>query len=380
MSNWDEFYRLDTLKVSFLDSQAAKSAAIFANGKNQVALNIQVKILGKDNTLNFTEAELIKKIKLVNFSNGKALDSSWIYSSTSKGYVGPYQYLQNRDVSEENLDDSLAERTELITLYLSVTTPLLETDVAVEIDIPNVGAFNTTANGTSTINGGSVFRSPSYVHVSSLIPKIYSSGIEHFTIEGMPKNYDELDTVVSNMPIYTTGGSGVVYNKQYDGASSKKLVNITLSDPKFYIKKIQTNGGTVKNKKWNIPGNGCADIVYGDWGKRYDIEFLFINKSENGLLQNSILTLRNGKTYQDYHILSDDKRHVFNNTPKDHALQIFICNHRLPFGSGFGQHDWVDSSNQEVTITDNYGNESVITIRLDGYSWPSFKINGVKTV
>lgn len=382
MSNWSDFNRLDTLKVSFLDSSTAKSAAIFANGRNQVQIIVQVKILGRDNKpLDFTAAQLVKQLRLVNYSSGSTLSSSWSSSSVSQGYEGAYQYSPTRDSDEGEQVPSSETRDDFVILYVSSTTTSIETDIAVEIDIPNVGKFSTTANGTSTINApagsnGSVFRSPSYVHVSAIKPLNYSEGADHFIVDGMPKTFSDLQTVVSDMGISTQpfGTVAVTYN----GTSSKKIVNISLRPDKLYIKNITTNGGTVK-QGWTFDGNGYADVVYGANGNNYDTVFLFVNKYVNGLMPGNYICLKRTGTTRYYNIGHYDARHIIYSTPKSNNIQVVISNHRVPNVNGlYHQYGWYDQPEQSITIYDNFGNMSTIKIKVNDDSWPGFLINDVK--
>lgn len=371
MSGWEDFKRLDTLRVHFRENSSAKNAEIFGNSNNQVAVTIQVKIIGtvdeKETVLHFTEAELAEQISLVRYSDGSAISSPWGSSAVSKGYDAAYQF---SNVRSESLIDADGDMS-YVTLYVSSSVSSVEDDFAVQIYVPGVGVFNTTRDGTGTDNDNSQFKSPSLVHILAIKPIDYSSGVDFLKTNNMPSagSHSQLDEKISD--VWVNG-----LNKNV-GIASTKEVTIVSSANKCYFKSITTNGGKVK-QSWNFPGNGFADCVYGAPGDNYDTIFLFINKKEFGFLRNNIIYLVKGNTTVNRYTVGerDDRFHWSSSVPTD-KIKVNICNHRVP-KKNYHQLNWHDEVEQSVTVTDNYGNTSVIKIKLDSGTWPGFRINGEK--
>lgn len=135
------------------------------------------------NTL--TESEIREVASLVNYTTGEkiSLDGGisdikwWNYSPTQSNYSSPLGY----DLTGMNkVSDALASDG-TVTLYVSARDISAETDIdiAAQIDVPGVGPFNTTAEGTDTKNSsdgteGSVFKAPSFIHVHAKLPVDYS--------------------------------------------------------------------------------------------------------------------------------------------------------------------------------------------------------------
>ncbi|HGJ5898340.1 hypothetical protein [Arsenophonus apicola] len=46
---WGNFYRLDSLDLSFVGNATAEKAIIFGNDTNQIAISVKVKIVDKNN-------------------------------------------------------------------------------------------------------------------------------------------------------------------------------------------------------------------------------------------------------------------------------------------------------------------------------------------
>lgn len=190
MSVWDDFKSLNQLKLSFSASAAAVSGIIYGNSRNQVAITVQVKVLGTDGQpLPLTADDLMGQVELVSYQTGLPLrlDGNgtnfrpWAYTTTADDFVGAVTYSSVTNTVPEQTNADLpfycTETAGTGTVYLSYFIYAEDAadglDVAVSINAPGVGKFDTTASGTTTKNGpggnsGSVFKSPSYVHLSAL--------------------------------------------------------------------------------------------------------------------------------------------------------------------------------------------------------------------
>lgn len=197
MSVWDKFNKLKTLKIMFHDRSDAKNAEIFGNGINQVKILIHINIESTDTytdkgetyhyDLDITDKELNEVLSLVTYqkgekisrNNGKSSVRYWNSSTTESAFSAAFGYdmffTKNEHVA------SLKSGQDFI-FYVSAADFSADQDIeiAAEVDIPGVGVFNTTSQGTDTINGsqgtmsGSVFKMPAYVHVHARTKIDYS--------------------------------------------------------------------------------------------------------------------------------------------------------------------------------------------------------------
>ena len=376
MSIWSDFKRLDSLSIAFRDNYSAKNADIFGNSRHQVAVVIQVKMTGNDNqAMVFPDNELLKCVSLVNYATGNTISKPWSMSENDNGYSTAFQYSSVSDPVENNESNYDARQNSLV-LYIS-SSAFSQNDIAAQITIPGVGSFNTSANGTSTLNGpsggtGSVFKAPSYVHVNSLIPVDYSDGIENINISGMPTSFDKLSHKVTNVYIYENG------KDHYNGTASNAEVIITSKIKNAIFDKIVS---TAKVKQdWNFKSaNNKADAVFGVNGDNYDTIFLFVNSETFGFTQHSSIYIdnKNGR-YRKYMVGSNYDRFNWRTPIPSGKLKINICNHRIPDIYGkLWQLGWYDEPTQSVELTDSFGNKSTIVLNCTSGSWPGFTINGV---
>ncbi|HEK0625178.1 MAG: hypothetical protein ACLTQE_17030 [Proteus mirabilis] len=188
---WKDFKKLTTLKISFYDSVNAKSAEIFGNGKNQVKLRIQVNVIDKNNEQIFiSDDEISKILSLVTYSTGEKISHNgrpssvkhWNSSLVASAFPYAFSYstsLTRDENTDENAKELRADQNFIFYLTANNVSAEQNIDIAAQIDIPNVGAFNTTSDGTDTKNSpkgenGSPFRAPSSVHVKAMIPIDYS--------------------------------------------------------------------------------------------------------------------------------------------------------------------------------------------------------------
>ncbi|OTA14256.1 hypothetical protein Xvie_03867 [Xenorhabdus vietnamensis] len=378
MSVWDEFHKLSTLSVGFLDNTSAKNAEIFANGKNQVAIYIKVKVLKQDGSESIiSPEELLKQTYLVNYVTGEKINynGTWNYSPDNLGYSNIISW--NSSYLPYEMQVRGGER--LVVYYISTQNMSSGIDIGAEIDIPGVGQFNTTQDGTRTINApakskGSVFKSPSFVRVSARNSIDYSLS-ENIMISNMPKSISDFETVVSDMLVTHTNWANVAYDN-YEGTSLRTEFYIK---PKygilFHEMNVRRNQATLSTVR--IVGDGYADTVWGVGGEYYDTQFIFVNKETYGLDSDSSILAKCGWEDYCYKIGDSDGRHCWRQTLPEGMIKVNICNHRIP-RSQSEQKGWSnDGTTIRIDVVDNYGNSGVITITASDSRWPQLVVNGI---
>lgn len=396
---WNSFYRLDTLKVDFRDNSSASSATIFGNGNNQVTVLVHVKILGPDasTVLSIPEDELKQQISLINYGTGEKLnyngnspDSNkpWVYSDEDKGFADAYQYNSTLPVTEHTADTDVS----IITFYISADDLASGLDTGVSINVPGVGEFNTTSNGTSTKNGpkgesGSVFKSPSFVHLSALSRIDYTDATNLY-VSGMPSSYDDFNEIATdmliNLYVSTPPDDPDAYPEDSTNfgrsAQTKMTISPAISALKF--KKTDITRNNTKMSGMNIVGlNHSSDMIWGvpttDWSY-FDATFIFINQNNYGVNYGQINTSNDIPFYYSYVINDGDSRHQFTQELSEGIITINLCNHRISPNEleELSGYKW-ESEGSPVTINvaDYYGNDGVVTITTVDNQWPKLVIN-----
>ncbi|WP_334470845.1 hypothetical protein [Arsenophonus sp. PmNCSU2021_1] len=158
MSVWDNFYRLDYLDLAFVNNTSAQRATIYGNSQNRIAISIKVKIVDKNNnSLVIPADELLRSAHLVQFRNGKRLNwegsgpdsKPWVYTRSSNDYTEVPAF---DAVLTDSYVEPLTGAQEVI-FYLYATDASRGIDIAAGFNVPGVGDFNTSENGTENRNG-----------------------------------------------------------------------------------------------------------------------------------------------------------------------------------------------------------------------------------
>ncbi len=372
------FKRLDSLSVHFARSSEMKTGYIYANGRHQAKLLISAKITLQDNTqlslLTFSDwlrfcVTYGATIELVNYMTGSPLDQSiWQQTILSN--------LFNPELISTDMTGEMQETVQGLNLVndsnwhvACKTTDLTSCQVAVRIHIPGIGDFDTTCDGTSTINApagqrGSVFKSPNYCIINVLPPVDYSMP-ENVLTTGMPGNIGGFKTVVDDMNV----------NKKYTGISSKVIVTVR---PKKWLKFMSTNvtSAPCDNQGFNITNDTCDDI-WGDaetGNNTGSATFIFVNKQNYGLLPYNCINFRAHKDAH-YRIGPNDERHYWSEPLDPDVITIAMCNHSIRRGAW--PQGWKYTGNKmSVEVIDYYANTGTVTIEAPGpAAWPKLLIN-----
>lgn len=383
MSIWNDFHRLSTLSVSFVNNVSSKNATIFGNNNNQVAILVKVKVLGGNGSeLDIPKDELMKNCTLIKYSTGEKLPfkihSSWYYTDIENDFNLAVSYSNSQSSNIQSDENINKNGVSSIIYYLSASDISDGLDIAVSLNVPGVGEFNTTADGTSTKNGpngtnGSIFKSPSFVHVIAIASINYSRP-ENIAVNNMPTSFDSFEHVVTDMLVKWGDKS------HYVGISSKTNVTITPKESSFKFKKMDIRRNNV-SQGFKIAGDGFCDMLWGVGGGNFDTQFIFINKRNYGLRPGNTIRVfsKTGKQWlYHYKIGESDWRHQFNDDDVENGIiKISICNHRIPV-NGLYHYDkeWRNEGNPiKIDVKDTYGNEGTITIKALEQFWPALQVN-----
>lgn len=389
-SVWDDFNKLTTLSLVFPDYSAAKSATIFGNGKNQVPVVVRVKATDKSGaSLNVSQLQLADAVSLINYSSGEKLSHNdesstipyWNAADEAGDYASAYSYSSSLEAPELDGDGA-----QTLTLYVSADSiPAAEqTDIAVQIDIPGVGAFNTTAEGTDTKNGpggasGSVFKSPAYVHVSALLPLDYSD------VTLLNLNQTSWDRVGGQTYIVHDYIWDSVYWTKENGASLyRSTVRVTPKSSEFKFthvspsyRAVTTKNALTGNATWHHdddPGIAAFTasgelhqfVAIGGFGKsvsnpNYDAYFWFRPESRDITIDGH------------FHMIDGEYQYRaeidFSADTGIEANEAALCGYKInvPTGQNTGHHYWDDAYGPVgFTVTDNFGNTGTFKIDFFG--------------
>lgn len=276
--NWSNFGRITTLSLSFTRSHS-RIARIFGNGSNQVAVTVSLRIQDRHgNKINLTRQDMeAGLVYLCDENTGEMLYTPWSYSF----WEGPYHkaisfhnsMVANVEAVSEDISDAAAEtgarssEVDTLTFYVTCSDRRDGGLIAAGINIPGVGRFNTTRNGTSTLNGpggtsGSIFRNPSNVTVIAERAINYSdknniriehggyavlSQNQHFTSRIMASSYDHYNGVASRKFVSFRSAAGFPF--LFHGVSYNPIENQHCST------------GVVHH--WNVPGMSAVDPTPG---------------------------------------------------------------------------------------------------------------------
>lgn len=418
---WDGegFDSLSILNFSFKESTKSQ-AHIYANGSNQVEVVVKIRILDKENTpLKIKPEEINDLIYFVNYSDGTEIKELEFTNEPSE-YVKPLLYRSHaskREAEGENLliADELNSSIIFVSKYISSQVSSIEKQIAVGIDIPGVGKFETSLDGTDTKNGPkddteprNFFKSPRSLILKTESPVDYSEK-EAWNIEYNPVSMNEFEKRAENIKVYSSKEGEVNYREI--GVSSFKEIKIKPKNG-FKLKykhrerkpirhEILSSGHSItmagytietdeNNNKQIHPNNtGSCEILWGhqEEGKGFHVSFLFIDKNRSGIAYTSSseslnynrgikLTDSSGTEYT-YTIEPKDERHVFNSTLSNDYINVLIADHFIPnlqIKEG-SFHNLPENGVSHVSIIDEYGNTGKVKIVMNNLSWPGISVN-----
>lgn len=174
----DFFGQLSSINLTFPGSNYG-SAQIYGNGRNQVEVYVTVRILksnGED--LPITKHDIQKLVYLCDYTTGKKLSSPWEVSDTPGDFVNAVSFGALK--GGENPEISASSYIVTVSKFISYSDGYKDgLKIAAGIEIPGVGAFDTSQYGTGTLNGpgglsGSIYKNPQFLTISAKDKKQYT--------------------------------------------------------------------------------------------------------------------------------------------------------------------------------------------------------------
>lgn len=388
--NWGQFWTLAKLDFVIHGTPDNQTTKIYANARNMVEAIVTVELLDSNGKkLNVTDAELKKELYFCHFETGEKLDSSWLILDD------PNEYLIGTSKHTEERSDTGTIR--YVSKYIACSKHELAEiteKISVGINIPGVGKFDTSRNGTSTKGkSGGVFKSPKSFEITASRPIDY--GI-HANIQIECGEFETIESGLKWVSRLTTEGP---LKEHWDGQCKRRIVyirpnkNVTGQD-KFKTHEIvydpiknadATNGtiwwwwGTDKTEPgFSLIKNGYASpgAVIGRGVNRddYQLNLWFSRKNHVGI---------DGKFYvvdSNYYYRFNDNGHVIekNHFGEDEngAATLVLYKLVLPVYNTY-QWKWHDViKNITVKVTDFYGNEGSFQLLFndtDKFDEPSLK-------
>lgn len=406
-SAWNDFYKLSTLTIQFHKSPGSSTASIFGNGNNQVAVAVQVKIVDSSgNALSLTASDLQNVIYLCNYTDGSDLPSSWSVSNSAGDYSEPLSYAGSTLSSVDTLATS---STVTVVKYISASALSTGQSIAAGINIPGVGAFDTSKNGTSTLNGpegasGSVFKSAGYVTVAAK-QSIDLNDISNFTIKNQTTDFD---TIVSNMKVYIARYNNTSYDSvssNYEGKSYKNNFQIHLSSGYAFRHKTvykPSSYGTLFGGSATFNVNE-PDIYCGlSPDDHYHIGMVTIDKAHYGVSHTNNFTAQRDTNYashtysgiplyrnrnlgelQWYHIGTSDSRHKLTASISEDYIYVGYLEfwlggaYLMPVNKNTKITYWTEEPSRDyayVRVADVYGNHGTLKFTFNPDTYPSVKV------
>lgn len=321
-TKWDNFKELLLLNLRF-KGLPNESAQIYGNQRNQIGIEISVKILDQDDKIMPLFVDDLKDlVYLCDYETGVPLTSPWYTSNDANDYTRPVITSNRTPTSTELFLNSEKKASDVayITKYLWCSEACINKIIAVGINIPGTGNFDTSRNGTDTINtkggkgNGSIFKSGHSLAITSLEEMVYNDtdlifrnvskkGRTEKTVQYVSIYFDQmrgLQTLNYNRNYnchydnhYVTVENGIKNAKIYEyseddedrwfygHASENNNQHIIVVHP-FNTPKRTETFGFVKSKQWDgpIPGLNPIDNHTATFDLRQTVIY---NEMENHL-------------------------------------------------------------------------------------------------
>lgn len=221
-------------KLVKLDVKCNGDTILYVNGKHKMDITITVDIRNdKNQKLKLSPYDFADKLYLCDYETGNGVHWDWKLTDGS-----------SNDATNESYGN-------LIYLYMSITCAnwdpkWLEDTIfmAIGLQVPDIGAFDTSRNGTNTINQakysfetGTQFKSPKFFSIDIRRKIDYSTPDNISIVEG------EFQQLGSNLGWSSRLGRAGPYKAHYDGRSECRVI---------YFRPNKSNTGQNKFKDIEI--------------------------------------------------------------------------------------------------------------------------------
>ncbi|HEY3986932.1 hypothetical protein [Cedecea sp.] len=410
---WKEnFGKITELSVMFADNMQ-RGANIYGNKNNSVGVLVNIKITGRgDNAnkpINLSPEFLMDNVGLCEYSSGNDLAygydkqsmSGWFWrtkgrvdSHNDQDFIGAVDFRammkEMQGIDEEfNVLDS---ETTQYPLYISCSKMAALHNISAYVNIPGIGKFNCSMNGTSTPNGNPAdsrpagpFKQASTVGVEALAPVNYEDATSVKVTQAW-SSWRDWEFPINDMAICLPNGQLYKHNGtfSYNPVSLKiypNTDNYKIKGSRFVRKSIEgASGGDIKTMRWT----SFPSILRGVGGGSYDLSAIFVDKNYCGVNSDSRYYLGHtnpalGGTECYYSVgVRDGRLNVRGKDEiSDNYIKVDIRNFCV---SGWGNLSLVEGNvsgeTAWVTVYDEFGNSGRVKIQLQDNDWPKVRING----
>lgn len=411
---WKEnFGQLSELSVIFADTGSG-GARIYGNSNNSARVLVNIKIKGRgDNAgkvISLSPGFLIDNVGLCEYSTGNDLAygynkqdmSGWFWRT--KGRVDSHQdqdfigavdsaavLMESQGQSGSSRVDTWDSETTQYPLYVSCSQKAARYNISAYVNIPGIGKFNCSMNGTSTPNGNPAdsrpaqpFKKASFVSVDALAAVNYADPTSIDIVQPW-SSWEDWIFSVTDMKITHSGYDG--WFTRYDGKFAfnpysllilPNSKNSNIKSDRFVRKEIVgASGGEVSSMRWASP----PAIVRGGGRQNYDLSAIFIDQDYCGVLANSrfIVKRENPGNAMTYIIGENDGRLNVGGQDRvsDKYIKIDIRCFSIPeAGSDYHLNGSNSDETAYVAVYDAFGNVGNIKIEFKDSEWPHLRING----
>lgn len=376
---WSTFGKLVKLDINVDGASPNEKQKIYANSRNQIKLVITIDIRDVDgNQLAVGPNDLKDKLYLCDYETQQKLESPWQLSDEIDAIVGDGAIIVYKHIS-----------------CSTINVPSKSGNFSVGVNIPHVGEFNTSHEGTKTKNGksGSAFREPKSLVITAL-PAIDYSIRQNINISS-----GDFELIHSNLGWTSRFSREGPYDEHNDGKCELRLVHIL---PEYSVtgqqefKKyeiIEYNG--VKNDEVNqfsavwrfsnaLPAEKCFDLLANGRGCAPCAVIGHGSSSEYHV--NVWFPPDEKQIHIDGHVWIQDTFYFYRFCPyatknaatvgERGAVTLSLYKFKLPV-DGLSQYGWKNVIRTvKIKVTDLYENEGTFELIFDdadNFDKPGFK-------
>lgn len=371
--NWDQFGSLNKLDFVFHGMDERDLLTLYANSRHMLQIIVSVEIFDKteEKKLNVTDDEIRNAIYFCYADTGNTLGSPWTISDY------PGEYLTNGDDHGTNESFDTDSSIRYIYKYISCDPHNfneLQEIISIGIDVPGIGKFNTTHNGTKT--KGHTFKQPKVYKIIAEPPIDFEDHnnltIQCGAFETLSNNLkceywetrNEIKTrmdgeckrrIVSIKPNYK--------NKTTIGKFKKHEIVYTPILNDALASETQWCGNDYYDKCFSVleVSDGLPGSVIGrDYKDDYQLNLWFSRQNNLNLLGSFYVADK--KYFYKFHT---EASHKHAGEDEKGAATLLLYKFKLPIGSTY-KWKWQNVFRGiEVNVTDFYGNEGTFKIAFD---------------
>ena len=381
---WGQFKELHTLSIGFAASPSSRKAKIYANSLNQVELVVKFEAINlQGEPMEVSPELLMEAISLCNYTTGNPLSDNWVVDYKEGKFNRALEY----DVAKNSSGDERAVIT--LSLFVSAIKAQADETIAVSIYIDGVGLFNTTAEGTPTLNGpggqtGSKFVAPSSVIIGTVDQLDYSSA-QNVEVINRVDGTSSYVTTVHDIEVERVGGVsentgkfGYQVEPTYIKASKENhnLISKEVDRKNWKLSNLTMVVGC--DQTFSIPFSGVQKA--DEWTYVYA---LWVEQKEIGTTSGGIQMMQSRIIDKAVIYHTDGRDLVATGELRDGFVSVRTTQYDITIDELYIDNWSHSPQSTTIKVQDNFGNIGVITVELvntggvtEGSYHPYLKVNG----